>query len=551
MTKIVKKTGVALLSDSALNKGTAFSDEERKEFRLEGFLPIAPDNEEKQIMRVKGHLDLLQSDLQKYIYLASLQDRNETLYYNLLMSDPATYLPIVYDPTVGEACLKFGHIYRNPRGLYLSLRHKGKIKEMLQNRPEKDVRFIVITDGSRILGLGDLGSNGMGIPIGKLALYTATAGVPPEYQLPVFFDMGTDNPTYLNDPLYLGLRNTRMEGPEYYELMDEFVEAVQEVYPKCCIQFEDFANYKAISLLDKYRDKVCMFNDDIQGTASVTVAGFYSAKRFTGMEIKDHTILFLGAGSAAHGIANLLCYAMREQGLSDDAAKARCFMFDTKGLVVKGRPRLEEFKKPYAKNLENLKDFTECIRQIRPTAIVGVSTTPDLFTKEVIEAMTEINEHPLIFPLSNPTSQEECTAKEAYEYSDGKAFFAAGVLFDPVKYKGKTIYPAQANNLWIFPAVGMAVCATEATRVTDEMFLVAAQTLAQQLTSQQISSGMLFPPESDILKVALQISAAVARVIFDRKLAGKDVKRPDYDDHIIKLIEQKVYHPFYDKYVSA
>ena len=551
MTKIVKKTGTELLSDSALNKGTAFSDDERKVFGLEGFLPIGVDNEEKQVMRVKGHLDMLQDDLQKFIYLAGLQDRNETLYYNLLMSDPATYLPLVYDPTVGEACLKFGHIYRNPRGLYISLCHKGKIKEMLQNRPEKDVRFIVITDGSRILGLGDLGSNGMGIPIGKLALYTATAGVPPEYQLPVFFDMGTDNPTYLNDPLYLGLRHTRMEGPEYYELMDEFVEAVQEVYPKCCIQFEDFANYKAIGLLEKYRDKVCMFNDDIQGTASVTVAGFYSAKRFTNIDIKDHTILFLGAGSAAHGIADLLCYAMREQGLSDEEAKARCWMFDTKGLVVKGRPRMEEFKKPYAKDFENLKDFAECIRRIKPTAIVGVSTTPDLFTKEVIEAMTKINEHPLIFPLSNPTSQEECTAEEAYEYSDGKALFAAGVLFDPVKYKGKTIYPAQANNLWIFPAVGMAVCATEATRVTDEMFLVAAQTLAQQLTGEQIASGMLFPPESDILKVALQISAAVAQVIFDRGLAGKEVVRPDYDDHIIKLIEQKVYHPFYETYVTS
>lgn len=333
--------------------------------------------------------------------------------------------------------------------------------------------------------------------------------------------------------------------------MDEFVEAVQEVYPKCCIQFEDFANYKAIGLLAKYRDKVCMFNDDIQGTASVTVAGFYSAKRYTNMDIKDHTILFLGAGSAAHGIADLLCYAMREEGLSAQEARKRCWMFDTKGLVVNGRDRLEEFKKPYAKDFDNLQSFAECVRQIKPTAIVGVSTTPGLFTQEVIEAMAQVNKHPLIFPLSNPTSQEECTAEQAYHHSDGRALFAAGVLFDPVEFNGNTFYPAQANNLWIFPAVGMAVCATEATRVTDEMFLVAAQTLAAQLTDEQIQSGMLFPPESDIIKVSLQISAAVAKVIFDRGLAGEGVERPEYDDHIITLIERKVYHPFYENYVAG
>lgn len=541
----MKEHGYELLKNSLLNKGTAFTEQERKEYGLEGYLPIGIDNEEVQLQRVKGQLDLIDDDLNKYIYLMHLQDRNETLFYRLLMSEPAQYIPIIYDPTVGEACLKFGHIYRQPRGLYLSLQHKGKIKKMLRERPERDVRFIVISDGSRILGLGDLGSNGMGIPIGKLALYTATAGVPPQYQLPVFFDMGTDNPNLLNDPLYLGLRSTRIEGPEYDELMDEFVEAVQDVYPKCCIQFEDFANYKAIRLLKKYHDKVCMFNDDIQGTASVTLAGFYSAKRYTGMPIKDHTILFLGAGSAAHGIADLLCYAMQAEGLSAEEARARCWLFDTKGLVVKGRPRLEEFKKEYAKEVAHSDNFAACIRQIKPTAIIGVSTTPRLFTQEVIEAISEINDYPIIFPLSNPTSQEECTAKEAYEYSRGKALFAAGVLFDPVRYKGKTYYPAQANNLWIFPAVGMAVYATEATRVTEDMFLVAAKTLAAQLTDEQILKGMLFPPESEIINTSLKISAAVAKVIFDQGLAGKNVQRPDFDDHIIRLIERKAYHPYY------
>lgn len=550
MKREIIQRGLPLLHNSILNKGTAFTKEEREAFNLAGYLPIGIDNQESQLQRIKEHLSLIDNDLQRFIYLANLQDQNETLYYNILMSDPARYLPIVYDPTVGEVCLKFGHIFRQPRGLYISLEHKGHIKQILASRSEKDVRFIVVTDGSRILGLGDLGSNGMGIPIGKLALYTATAGVPPEYQLPVMFDMGTNNPTLLNDPLYLGLRQTRIEGDEYYELMDEFVNAVQDVYPKCCIQFEDFANYKAIKLLAKYRNKICMFNDDIQGTASVTVAGFYSAKRYTNMDIKDHTILFLGAGSAAHGIADLLCYAMQKEGLTAEQARDRCWMFDTKGLVVEGRERLEEFKRPYAKKFENLQSFAECVRQIKPTAIVGVSTQPNLFTQEVIEEMAKINKHPLIFPLSNPTSQEECTAEEAYRNSEGRALFAAGVLFDPVKYNDKTYYPAQANNLWIFPAVGMAVCATEATRVTDEMFLVAAQTLAQQLTDAQIQSGMLFPPESDIIQVALQISAAVAKVIFDNGLAGSNVKRPDYDDHIITLIEQKVYHPFYGDYVA-
>lgn len=543
----MKEHGLNLLNNSLLNKGTAFNAEEREKYKLEGYLPVGIDTIETQVERVKEHLRFIESPLHKYIYLMNLQDRNETLFYRLLMSEPATYLPIVYDPTVGEACLKFGHIYRKPRGLYLSLIHKGKIKSILKARPEKEVRFIVITDGSRILGLGDLGSNGMAIPIGKLALYTATAGVPPQYQLPVLFDMGTDNPSLLNDPLYLGLRETRIEDERYYELMDEFMEAVQEIYPDCCIQFEDFANYKAIGLLEKYRNKFCMFNDDIQGTAAVTVAGFYSAKRYTKMDIKDHIILFLGAGSAAHGIADLLCYAMQKEGLDEQNARDRCWMFDTKGLVVKERVRLEKFKQKYAKDGEVITNFVQCIKKIRPTAIIGVSTTPGLFTKEVIETMSQFNDAPLIFPLSNPTSQEECTAEEAYLYSKGKALFAAGVLFSPVKYQGKTFYPAQANNLWIFPAIGMAVCATKATRVTDEMFLVAAKTLSEQLTDQQIKSGMLFPSECDILKISLQISAAVAKVIFDRNLSGKNIERPDYDDHILKLIEEKVYHPFYHR----
>ena len=414
-------TGIELLNNSRYNKDGAFPLEERRLLGLEGFLPAAVESEDAQVQRALRQISHLSRDIDRYVYLANLQDQNETLYYRLLISDPATFLPIVYDPTVGEACLKFGHIFRKPRGIYLSLADKGKIKSILQQWPEEDVRFIVITDGERILGLGDLGTNGMGIPIGKLALYTAVAGVPPQYQLPVHLDVGTNTPEYLNDPLYMGLRQPRTGGTEYIALMDEFVQAVQELFPRCCIQFEDFANYHAIPLLERYRGKVCMFNDDIQGTGSVTVAGFYSAERYTGKKISEHTILFLGAGSAARGIADLLCYAMKQEGLTDEQARARCWMFDTKGLVVKGRERLEAFKQPYAHEHPPLASFVECIRSIKPTAIVGVSTRPNLFTKEVIGAMTEINERPLIFPLSNPTTQEECTAEEAYRYSNGKA----------------------------------------------------------------------------------------------------------------------------------
>jgi len=536
--------GLDLLNDSLLNKGTAFSKEERDKYELHGFLPSVIEGEEEQVTRIKMQLSHMEGDLQKFIYLAALQDTNETLYYRILMSDPNKYLPIVYDPTVGEACLKFGHIMRNPRGIYLSLNDKGNIKNILKKWPNADIRFIVVTDGGRILGLGDLGVNGMGIPIGKLALYTAIGGVAPKHQLPICLDVGTDTPKYLNDPLYLGIRKARIKGKEYTDFVDEFVAAVNEVYPKCCIHFEDFANYNAIGLLERYRDKTLMFNDDIQGTASVTVAAFYAAKHYNKMDVKDHRILFLGAGSAAYGIANLLVYAMQEEGLSEEEARKNCWMFDTKGLVVKGRERLEDFKAIYAHDHKMSKSFVECIKSIKPTAIVGVSTTPDLFTTEVIQAMSELNERPLIFPLSNPTSQEECTASNAYADSNGKALFAAGVQFDEVTFKNKTLYPAQVNNLWIFPAVGMAVFATEATRVTDEMFLVAAQSLASQLTEEQIEQGMLFPPQSDIINISVKISAAVAELIFDRGLST--VKRPENDSHIILLIKEKCYHPFYE-----
>lgn len=533
-----------ILKDSLKNKGNAFTQEERDKYALNGFLPSKIESEADQISRIEMQLSHLTSNLQKYIYLSNLQDINETLFYSILMSDPVTYLPIVYDPTVGEACLKFGHIYRQGRGLYLSLEQKGQIESILKNWPIKDVRFIVVTDGGRILGLGDLGVNGMGIPIGKLSLYTVIGGVPPKCQLPIMLDVGTNNVSLLNDPLYLGLRRTRADRKVYQEFLDEFVDAVQSVFPKCCIQFEDFTNYQAINSLARYRDKVCMFNDDIQGTASVTVATFYSAMRYLKKSIKDQTILFLGAGSAGHGIADLLVYAMQKEGLTLEEARGRCWMFDTKGLVVKNRPRLEDFKAIYAHDHPPIETFLECIEYIKPTAIIGVSTTPGLFTKDIIEKMSKLNDKPLIIPLSNPTSQEECTAEEAYVYSEGRALFAAGVQFDPITMGEKTYYPAQANNLWIFPAIGMAVYATGATRVTDEMFLVAAQTLSDQLSIDEIKKGMLFPAEERIISISVNIASKVAQVIFDNDLAT--VKRPVYDSHIKFLIDEMSYHPFYE-----
>lgn len=545
MTKNNNITALKLLHNTEYNKETAFSEEERQEFGLEGFLPIAIESQETQIKRIKIQLEKIEKSIDKYVYLTNLQNRNETLFYKIIMEHPDVYLPIVYDPTVGEACLNFHLIFQESRGLYISEKHRGMVKKIVSARPEKDIRFVVITDGSRILGLGDLGANGMGISIGKLALYTAVGSIPPEHLLPIFFDMGTNNISYLNDSLYLGLRQNRIEGETYFSLLDELVNALNEVFPYCCIQFEDFANYKAIYLLEKYKNKICMFNDDIQGTASVTVSAFYTANKITGMKMKDHTILFLGAGSAAHGIANLLCLAMQTEGLSEKEAIEKCWLFDTKGLVISDRERLEDFKKKYAKNSKEINSFLDCVRFIKPTAIVGVSTQPGLFTEDVIKEMAKINKNPLILPLSNPTSQEECTAQEAFVFSEGRALFAAGVLFDNVNMNKKICYPTQANNLWIFPAIGMAAFATKSKRINDEMFLIAAKTLSNQVSSEQLRSRMLFPDEKNIIEIVTVIAAEVAKYIFDNDLARVD--RPDHDDHIIELVRMSAYHPFYKK----
>ncbi len=538
------KTGIDLLHDPELNKSTAFSDAERQAFGLVGLVPEATESQDIQLRRVLQQLGHKTTDLDRYIYLVNLLDNNQTLFYRTVMSDPERFLPIVYDPTIGEACLKFGHIYRRTQGMYLSITHKGHVKEVLRNWPERDVRFICVTNGGRILGLGDLGANGMGIPIGKLQLYTACAAVPPSGLLPMYLDVGTNNQTLLNDPLYLGLRQTRVPTEQLVAFTDEFVEAVQELFPKCCIHFEDWTGSDAVHLLARYRNKVRCYNDDIQGTGSVTLAGLLAALKVTGGDIRDQRILFFGAGSAAIGLAGLIESAMVQKGLSLRDAQARISMFDINGLLEPGRRDLLDYQKPYAHPHAPSRDLVACVESIKPTMLIGVSTVGQTFTRPVIEAMSRLNGRPIIFALSNPTEHAECTPRQAYEGSNGKALYAAGVQFPNVSYGGKTFRPGQANNFYIFPAIGMAIYATEAKRVTDEMFIEAAHALADQLTPAELEQGLLFPPQANILETEIKIAARAAKVVFDSNLAG--VPRPE---DIEAFIRSHVYKPQYPRLV--
>jgi malate dehydrogenase (oxaloacetate-decarboxylating)(NADP+) len=536
----VAKRGIDLLRDPQLNKATAFTEAERDALGLTGLLPAAVDSEETQVQRALQQLGQKPTDLERYIYLIQLLDTDETLFYKVLMSDPARFLPIVYDPTVGEACLKFGHIFRRPRGLYVSLRHKGRIKDVLRNWPVNDVRVICATSGERILGLGDLGANGMGIPIGKLQLYTACAAVPPEYLLPVHVDFGTNNRELLGDPLYLGLRQPRVSTAERDEFVEEFVQAIQEIFPGCCLHFEDWAGVDAMRLLAMYRDRVCCYNDDIQGTAGVALAGILSALRVTGGKLRDHRVLFLGAGSAGIGIANLIASAMALEGVPEEQARDRISLFDINGLLESSRTELYDFQKPYAHPHAPSRDFVGVIESVKPTVLIGVSTKGKAFTRAVVEAMARINNRPIIFALSNPTEHAECTAEEAYRWSNGRALYAAGVPFPPARHGDKTLVPGQGNNLYVFPAVGLAIVATKARRVTDEMFVVAARAVADQVTQPELDSGLLYPPQNTILQTEIAVAVKVAETIFKRGLAGTDEPAD-----VQKLVESQLYKPEY------
>ncbi|TVP70897.1 MAG: NAD-dependent malic enzyme [Leptolyngbya sp. LCM1.Bin17] len=538
------KRGIEILHDPSLNKSTAFSEAERQSLGLVGLVPDTTESEDIQLRRVLQQLGHKNTDLDRYIYLVNLLDHNETLFYRTIMSDPARFLPIVYDPTIGEACLKFGHIFRGPRGMYLSITRRGKVKEVLRNWPVKDVRFICVTDGGRILGLGDLGANGMGIPIGKLQLYTAAAGVPPQGLLPMYLDAGTNNEQYLNDPLYLGLRQPRPSTDDLYSFVDEFMEAVQEVFPHCCVHFEDWTGVDAVHLLERYRDQYCVYNDDVQGTAGITLAGMINATKLKGSQLNDEKYLFLGAGSAGIGLANLLCSALVDQGLTLEEAQSRVHMFDVNGLLESTRTDLVDFQKPYAHPHAPTKDFVAAIESIKPTTIIGVSTIGGAFTQQVVEAMARINDRPVILALSNPTEHAECTAEQAYRWSKGKAIYAAGVPFPPVSLNGETFLPGQANNFYIFPAVGMAIYATKAKRVSDEMFIEAAKAVADQVPEDLLKQGLLYPPQSNILETEIVTAARVAKLVFDTGLA-----RVECPDDMDAFIRSHVYQPEYKRLI--
>ena len=541
---VPNERGVKLIHNPVYNKGTAFTLEERKTFGLRGLLPprVIPQN--LQADRMMENLRKKPDELEKYASMVSLQDRNENLFYYVVRRHLKELMPIIYTPTVGKACQQFGHIYRRPRGLYLSIEQKGHLKEILLNWPHKDVKVIVVTDGGRILGLGDLGVNGMGIPIGKLALYTACAGIDPTSCLPITVDVGTNNQSLLDDPMYLGHNHPRVSGQAYEELFDEFIEAVQEVFPNAIIQFEDFATANAFNLLKRYRDNARVFNDDIQGTASVALAGLLASLKLTGQNIENQKVLFLGAGEAGIGIGDMIATAMQEAGLSLEAARRNIWFMDSKGLVCSARTDLAPHKLNYAHQHEFIKDFADAIQTLKPTAIIGVSGQQGQFTERVIRLMSEINEKPIIFSLSNPTSNSECTAEEAYTWSKGTAIFASGSPFDPVELDGKTIVPGQGNNVYIFPGVGLGLAYCKSRIVTDRMFYEAAKVLAGMVTDEELSMGTVYPSFSRIKEVSVQIAMAITRVGVEEGLV-----RNQYLEDMKENIKNSMYHPDYGAYI--
>jgi len=537
--------GVALLQNPELNKGTAFSGAERDALGLRGLLPPHVCSQVEQVSRVLGNFRRLDNPLEKYIFLTSLHDRNEALFFRIVMENPDEMLPVVYTPTVGLACEKFGHIFQRPRGIFVTADDRGQVKELLRNWPHRDVAMIVVTDGERILGLGDLGSSGMGIPVGKLSLYTACAGIHPSQCLPVMLDVGTNNQALRDDPLYLGLARPRLTGAGYDELVEEFVSATGEVFPGVVVQFEDFANHNAFRLLKKYRDRICTFNDDIQGTAAVALSGLCSALRVTGIPLDRQRVLFLGAGEAATGIADLVVAALVSGGADPAQARRSCWLFDSKGLVVASRlGELAEHKLPYAHEHAPQADFVAAIRELEPTAVIGVAAKAGGFNQAVVEAMCALNPRPIIFALSNPTSKAECTAEQAYAWSGGAALFACGSPFDPVTIGTQTWVPRQGNNSYIFPGVGLGTIAVRSRRVTDEMFLAAATALAAQVTQQDLDQGSLFPPLSQVREVSTKLAVAVAEVAFSQGHAG--IERPA---DLLAHVRSCMYDPAYPQYV--
>lgn len=536
------KHGRELLNDPLLNRGTAYTSGERDQLGLRGLLPAGVESITQQVERVVKNCSAKPSDLERYIFLMALQDQNETLFYRTILQHLEDYMPIIYTPTVGEAAQQYGSIFRRPRGLYITAHDRGRVKAVLQNWRHLEPRVIVATDGGRVLGLGDLGANGMTISIGKLALYTAAGGIHPAATLPVVVDVGTDNRELAESPFYLGLRQPRLAQAEYLELMDEFVEAVGDVLPEALLQFEDFSTDNAIMLLERYRDQVCTFNDDIQGTAGVTLAGLIAALRVTGGELKEQTLLFVGAGSANIGIGDLVAGAIAETGMDITEARRRCWFMDSKGLIVKGRDRLKPHTLAYAHEHEPVKEIAEAIAALRPSVLIGATGRQGIFGQPVIEAMSRTNERPVVFALSNPTSRSEATAENVYRWSAGRAVFASGSPFDPVTLDGTIHVPGQSNNVYIFPGMGLGVTACRIRRVTDAMFQAAAGAVAGSVADEDLALGRLFPDLERIRDVSLAIAVAISRVAFEQDLSGID-EPPDLREYIAKRMYEPTYEP--------
>ena len=549
----VYERGYSLLLDPRTNKGTAFPAEERQALLLDGLLPPAICAIEQQLERVYENFRAKSSDIERYIYLVSLQDRNETLFFRLVHDHIDEMLPIVYTPVVGEACQRFSHIYRRARGLYISYEQRDRIDRVLRNHPRPPA-VIVVTDGERILGLGDQGVGGMGISIGKLCLYTACAGVPPELTLPIVLDVGTNNEERLNDPLYLGMRHRRIRGAEYQAFIDRFVSAVTRVYPHAVLQWEDFLKANAITQLERFRDRLCTFNDDIQGTAAIVLAGLYAAMRLTRTSLRDLRVVLAGAGASAQGIAGLLVSALREEGLSRDEARQRLWMVDSRGLVTRDRPNLEDFKTTFARPPADVGGWRcgdparitleETVRHVKPTALIGTSGTARLFTESLVGLMAANNERPIVFPLSNPTSKSECTAEEGLRWSDGRAIVATGSPFAPVEYGGRWHRIGQGNNVFIFPGVGLGLWVGCVGRVTDAMFLDAAKAVGSQVTSEDLAQGAVYPAATRARACSHAVACAVIRRAVLEGQADAGVL-PDLEETVRRAMWVPQYRPIH------
>ncbi|KAL6984741.1 malate dehydrogenase (oxaloacetate-decarboxylating) (NADP(+)) [Sarracenia purpurea var. burkii] len=540
-------SGYSLLRNPRYNKGLAFTEKERDAHYLRGLLPPVVGSQELQVKKQMHNIRQYQVPLQKYMAMMDLEERNERLFYKLLIDHVEELLPIIYTPTVGEACQKYGSIFRHPQGLYISLKEKGKVLEVLKNWHERSIEVIVVTDGERILGLGDLGCQGMGIPVGKLALYTALGGIRPSACLPITIDVGTNNEQLLKDEFYIGLRQRRATGKEYDDLLHEFMTSIKQNYGETVlIQFEDFANHNAFALLEKYHNTHLVFNDDIQGTAAVVLAGFVAALRLLGRSLAEQRFLFLGAGEAGTGIAELIALEISKQTKTPlEEARKKIWLVDSKGLIVSSRKdSLQQFKTPWAHDHEPVKNLVDAVKAIKPTILIGSSGVGKTFTKEVIEAMVSYNEKPIILALSNPTSQSECTAEEAYTWSRGRAIFASGSPFDPVEYNGIVYVPGQANNAYIFPGIGLGLVISGTIRVHNEMLLAASEVLAGLVTQEQFEKGLIYPPFSNIRKISAHIAASVAAKAYELGVATR-LPRPE---NLVKYAESCMYTPNYRNY---